>query len=111
MRVRTRRFAELRLHAKLRDSELGEERVGQGAVERHGRVLPPAAPVGRDLRRATRREAAGNELAVDRAALPPLLELDGPEAVTDPFVESREDARRLGELKVFVPAPEVRPQV
>src|SRR2546430_15961914 len=110
MRVRIRRFGWLRLRGKTRDSKSVEVGVGQGDVDRQARVVAPATGVGRNLSRREDRHASGSQLTKNGAASFPLLELQRAQAVTDPPVEVVEDARRVGQLEVALPANEVTAQ-
>src|SRR5438093_2434833 len=110
MRVRIRRF-DGSATAEARNAETVEVRSWQrglkGTVCGHG---PPAARMSSGRPRDAIRDSPGAQFTVDGRAMSPLFELHGPEAVTEPFVEVPEDARRLGQSEVELPAGEIAPQ-
>src|SRR5665811_1299836 len=63
MRIRTGRFDGLRLAGKRWDSQLVEESVRQRPVERHRRVVPPAAAVAGNFPGRVRGYSASRSLA------------------------------------------------
>jgi hypothetical protein len=82
MRIRTGRFEELRSRGQPGHSKLVEV-AATPAVVRHYRGF-------------AFRETPSAQLPVDGASSLPLFEVDGSQAMTDPFVQIAEDARRLG---------------
>src|SRR5690606_21950836 len=111
MRVRTGRFEELRSRGEPGDPQLVEVADGKGHVDEHPGVSPPAPAIGRHPPGSCFRETSAAQFPVDGSTPFPVLEVDGPEAVPDPFVEVAEDARRVGEPEVRLPADEVAAQV
>src|SRR5205823_2025373 len=107
MRVRTGRFAGLRLADKSGNSQLIEEAVRQRDVKRHRRVVPPPPAVGSDFAGGAGGHPAGYQLAIDDPASLPVLELHGAETVTNPPVEVVKHARGLREPEVSLPSREV----
>ena len=69
-----------------------------------GRGSPPAAAVARHRHRIAFGEAPGAQFAVDGRAPLPLFEMDGPESVANPFIQVGQDARRVRQAEVLLPA-------
>ena len=107
MRVRTGRFDGLRLAGNRWDSQLVEEGVRQRPIERHRRVVPPAAAVAGNFPGRIGRHSAGDQLAVDDPTSLPVLEMHGPQPMADPPVDVGERARCLREPEVSLPSREV----
>src|SRR5664280_1000106 len=107
MRIRTGRFDGLRLAGKRWDSQLVEESVRQRPVERHRRVVPPAAAVAGNFPGRVRGYSASDQLAVDDPTSLPVLELHGPQPMADPTVDVGKRARCLREAEVSLPTREV----
>ena len=92
----------MRLAGNRWDSQLVEEEgVRQRPIERHRRVVPPAAAVAGNFPGRVRGYSAGDQLAVDDPTSLPVLELHGPQPMAEPPVDVGERARCLREPEVI----------
>jgi hypothetical protein len=107
MRVRTGRFDGLRLLGKAGNSQLVEERVGQREMKTVCRRVPPSSAVGSHAPGGAVCHAAGDHRPIDDGAAFAVLELHRTQAVANPLVEVRKDARGLGEPEVSLPSVEI----
>src|SRR5262249_42881383 len=107
VRVRIRRFGELRSRGKPRQAEVVEVARGQGDVDLQARVSPPAPGVASNLVGFCVGESPSAKLPIHGRLVLPVLQLERPQAVADPSIEVAEDAGRVGELEVVLPPNEV----
>src|SRR5689334_6644166 len=107
MRVRTRRFVELRSRGQPRYAEAVEVANGESHVDELRRVHPPAAAVVSHDCGSALGETPRAKLAIDGRATPPLFEVNGSEPVPNPFVQVRKDSRRIRQAEVLLPTQQV----
>src|SRR6185503_910277 len=104
MRVRIRRFDELRSATEPGDSELVEEAIGEGHVRESFGRAPPATYGHRDADCCLVGHATSAQLTVSSATSLPLLELDDPQPTPDPRVDPIHRLRRLRDTEVAAPS-------
>src|SRR5262245_43294583 len=111
MRVRTGRFDGLRSRGDPGHPQFVEEFVRQRHVEVHRRVVPPPSAVACNLPGSVIPHTASTQLAIDSRTPLPVLELQRPQAMANPFVDVSKNPGRLGDPEVGLPPRQVFTQV